>query len=195
MRNRKIVFMLSALALCTCAGPEGPMGSTGVQGPQGVPGPQGGQGQQGLQGMQGPQGLPTVNKKQVSWQSPTQHPAGSWTTITSSSFNATTNGGSLLIFTDLSLVSGSSGTCRPIIDGKWAGSYGSLPGNGDPFWMEGLTSVGCCGGGWKRWNKVRMYTDVPAGDHTFALQCATDGGTMQSCDTSVGCSWGFIEFP
>lgn len=83
------------------------MGSTGVQGPQGVPGPQGGQGQQGLQGMQGPQGLPTVNKKQVSWQSPTQHPAGSWTTITSSSFNATTNGGSLLIFTDLSLVSGS----------------------------------------------------------------------------------------
>jgi hypothetical protein len=130
---------------------------------------------------------------QVSWAFPSTHGAGVWSNIGASILPFTTTGKPLLITMNLSLNGGSHGTCRPMIDGVWAGTYGGLPNPGDPFWQEGLIGVGVVGGAWARWNLSRIYPAVPAGSHTFQVQCATDGGTMQSCGTTIACSFGVIE--
>ena len=136
--------------------------------------------------------LLTPRYNTVSWASATFHSAGIWTTIPASSISLTTTAKPLLITMNLSLNGGSHGSCRPIIDGVWAGSYGGLINPGDPFWQEGLINVGL-GGGWARWNLNRIYPGVPAGNHNFQIQCVTDAATMQSCGGTIGCSFAVIE--
>lgn len=163
---------------------------------------------QGSAGPQGPPGPSHLNSFQKSWNVTTTDQGNgfpccnTWHTINESQFQMTTAGGSLLVALNIQLNGGSHGTCQTIIDGQWAGSYsqGAVPGpvNGaDVYWKEGLQAVGCCGGGWRPWRVTRIYPGVPAGTHTFAVQCATDGGTMTSCDGSSvsGCSISVVELP
>ena len=152
-------------------------GEPGPQGPEGPAGPQGPAGEQGPEGPAGPAGSTLVFTKR--WTTASSHPCCSWTTASASQMTATTQGGALLIEMDLSLNGGSHGTCRPVIDGQWAATFNGEPDPGGPFWPEGLIATGCCGGGWRKWSSSRVYVNVPAGPHTFAVQCATDGGTMQ----------------
>jgi hypothetical protein len=131
-----------------------------------------------------------------SWLTQSSHPCcGSWTSITDSTFMMQTNGGDLMITMDISLNGGSHGTCQPIIDGQWAGSYGNLPKTNDVYWKEGLQAVGCCGGGWRKWTASRIYPGVPAGMHNFTVQCATDSGTMSAGEPSASSSWSVVELP
>jgi hypothetical protein len=168
-------------------GPEGPIGPMGPMGPQGI---QGVQGAQGVQGPPGPTGI--VNFGQVSWVNGPAIPQGAWATIPGSTLPITTGGGPLRITVNVSFINGSHATCRPIIDGAWAGSFGGLPNPGDPFWQEGLEYS--AGGVWHLWAKTRMYPGIPAGNHSLAVQCATDSGTLSVCAaTSIACSMHFFE--
>jgi hypothetical protein len=108
---------------------------------------------------------------------------------------ATTHGGALLVQTNLSLVNGSHATCRPLIDGQWAGDYSGQPKSiNDPFWTEGLMAVGCCGGGWRKWANQRIYAGVLAGSHIFEVQCVTDGGSVTMNDNNaIFSSWAVFE--
>jgi hypothetical protein len=167
-------------------GPQGPAGAVGAVGPTGPAGPA------GAVGATGPSGV--ANFGQKSWNGGTTQAAGSWVTINASTLAITTTGGPLMISVNVYLNSGSHATCRPIIDGLWAGSYGGLVQSGDPFWQEGLTYTGGFGNNWSAWQKTRIYPGVPAGNHTLQVQCATDGGTLGVCNAnSIGCQVGFVE--
>jgi hypothetical protein len=135
-----------------------------------------------------------VNHAQRSWSGGAPQNAGAWVSIPNSLINLTTTGGDLMIQMGLSLIGGSHASCRPIIDGVWAGTYGGLPNTGDPFWQEGLLCVGACSGNWQRWAATRIYPGVPAGAHAFQIQCVTDGATLTVCgSSSVGCYWSVVE--
>ena len=173
-------------------GPTGPQGPAGADGAVGPTGPQGPAGVPGPTGPQGPSG--TINFGQKSWNGGTTQSSGSWVTINASLMNITTSGGPLLITVNTYLNGGSHSTCRPIIDGVWAGTYGGLPNSGDPFWQEGLIVTGASPGNWWPWNKTRLYPGIPAGNHTLQVQCATNSGTLGVCnDGSVACSVHFVE--
>jgi hypothetical protein len=140
--------------------------------------------------VQGPSGI--VNSGQKSWINGPAIPAGAWGNIPGSVLPFTSSGGPLMISLDLTLINGSHGSCRPIIDNQWAGAYGNLPNPGDPFWQEGLTYT--AGGVWHPWQKTRLYPGVPAGNHTLQVQCATDAGVLSVCAAgSVACSISFFE--
>jgi len=98
---------------------------------------------------------------------------------------------------NLSLTGGSHGTCRPTVDGVWAGDYsGQTKSATDPFWTEGLVAVGCCGGGFRGWTTSKVYTNIPPGTHAFAIECATDGGRMLvNSSPEVFSTWSVIELP
>ena len=136
-----------------------------------------------------------LNHVQWSWANgSTVSCCGSWSTVSGSQFTATTYGGDLEISMNVFINGGSHSTCQPIIDGQWAGSYAGLPNPGDPYWKEGLTYTGATG--WHNWNPTRIYPNVPAGSHAFAIQCATDSGTAGICNAgSVGCNMSFVELP
>ena len=167
-------------------GPQGPAGAVGAVGPTGPAGPA------GAVGATGPSGV--ANFGQKSWAGGVSQGAGSWVTINASTMAITTTGGPLMISVNIHLNGGSHATCRPIIDGLWAGSFGGLIQSGDPFWQEGLVYSGGFGGNWSAWQKTRIYPGVPAGNHTLQVQCATDSGTLGVCNAnSVGCHVGFVE--
>jgi hypothetical protein len=131
---------------------------------------------------------------EVNWTGSTS--AGvTWTTLPSSTFTAITHGGPLLIYTRLFLTAtttGSHGSCQPVVDGVWAGTAGGLPDPGN-YWREGLVLTATTG--WHAWTPQRLYPGIPAGQHTFAVQCITDTGSLTEGDTSIGSSFGFIELP
>jgi hypothetical protein len=177
-------------------GPQGPMGPTGATGATGPAGPQGATGLTGATGPAGPAGPAGAdagtNWVQATWINGASQAAGSWVTIPGSVSTITTTGGALLVSIDVSYLGGTYVTCRPIVDGLWAGSYDSFPDPGDPFWQEGIKYSN--GTFWDLWSKTRIYPSIPAGAHTVAIQCATDVGTLQVCaSTSVACSFGVIE--
>jgi hypothetical protein len=177
-------------------GPAGPQGTQGVPGPQGPAGPAGPVGPVGPAGATGPAGPSgpsgIVGSGQVSWANGPTIAAGLWVNVPASTLNITTTGGPLMITVNMYLINGSHATCRPVIDGLWAGSYGGLTNSGDPFWQEGLTYS--AGGVWHPWNKTRMYPGVPAGNHVLQVQCATDSGTLSVCTAaSVACSMHYFE--
>ena len=188
------------------AGPQGLRGLTGMQGalgPQGIPGQPGMQGPVGPAGPAGPEGVPGPEGPpgadamrgyaSRTWEAGTNIPCCGWNTIAPSTIVMTTGGGPLMISMSISLSGGSHGTCRPIVDGVWAATFEGEVDPNTPHWPEGLTAVGCCGGGWRRWDKTRIYAGIPAGQHTFAIQCATDGGTMSASTGSVRSSWSVLE--
>ena len=138
--------------------------------------------------------LVTPSYFQSSWVGGVSITAGAWGTIPASSTAFVTTGKPLLITMNLSLNGGSHAGCRPTIDGNWAGTYSGMTGGGDPFWQEGIIRVGILGPStWARWTLSKVYAGVPAGFHTFAVQCATDGGTLLTGSSSIGSSWGAIE--
>src|SRR5204863_7128544 len=133
---------------------------------------------------------------QVTWTGSDAVPCcNQWITLPKSQLQAATGGGAVLVYMHLSMINGSHATCQPTVDGKWAGSYGNLAFTGDPAWKEGLLCVGACGGGWRMWAPTRLYPAIPPGQHTFAVQCSTDGGTLTVGDPSAGSSFGFVELP
>jgi len=128
------------------------------------------------------------------WNTTSNHPCcGVWFPIPDSQVNVTTDGGALLINLNLYMSGGSHGSCQPVIDGQWAGAYSDMPVNGDPYWKEGLVAVGAAGPGWRDWTTAKAYPGVPAGLHTFALQCVTDGGNLQVSGPTIYSSWNVIE--
>lgn len=133
----------------------------------------------------------TTRYGQVSWASPAAHGAGGWSIVGGSNLPLVTTGRPLLITMNITLSNGSHGSCRPTVNGIWAGSFGGYPGN-DPFWQEGMVYMGL-GAQFARFSLSRIYVNVPAGNNFFQVQCTTDAGTMQSCGTSIGCSFGVIE--
>jgi hypothetical protein len=159
------------------AGAAGPQGERGLQGEQGAQGEQGERGLNGLdgsQGIQGPAGpagpAGAGVRRQHSWIGGfIVHPTLTWVTVTPSEVTFTSEGGPLLIIADLSVNAAVAQTfsCRPIIDGQWAGVYGGYP--FAPTWTEGTLTT--FPGAWSMWAKTRLYTGVPAGTHTFAMQC------------------------
>ena len=132
---------------------------------------------------------------QKRWNDQSVHPYGTWHPVPASEVTATIGGGPLLVQMNLSLEGGSHSTCRPIIDGQWAGDFsGQIKSYGDPYWTEGVIATGCCGGGLRAWTTSKVYTDVPPGSHTFAVQCATDGGILVVNDGgSRFSSWSVTE--
>jgi hypothetical protein len=94
---------------------------------------------------------------------------GVWMTIPDATVTFTSQGGPLMISLDLWLYSPSSPqyfSCQPLVDAQWAGAYGQYP--VAPLWSEGLQGPSS---GWFGWQKSRVYTGVPAGDHTLTVQC------------------------
>ena len=92
--------------------------------------------------------------------------------ITGSGFIGTTHGRPLLIQVLVPLNSaGGSVSCQPAIDGVWAGvnAFPTLD-TWDP------TKEGFFGGtGYVLWSTSRVYSNVPAGTHTFSIQCWAAG--------------------
>lgn len=201
-------------------GAQGMAGPTGPVGPQGIPGPvvvveaadggtlsvdggvvivagpagaQGPAGANGQPGAAGPSGI--VNRAQRTWVNGSTQAAGAWVTIPNSAITLTTTGGDVLVQMAIALNGGSHASCRTIVDGLWAGSYGGLASAGDPFWQEGLQCVGACAGGnWQRWSATRLYPGIPAGQHTFQIQCVSDSGTLGVCSAgSIACYWSILE--
>ena len=166
-------------------GPQGPQGETGAVGPQGVPGATGPEGRAGLDGSQGPigpagpqgpagAGLRVQHSWAVSFSFSDQE---RYVTIPGSTVNFVSEGGPLLILVDLSMHAYVAQTfsCRPMIDGVWAGSYGGLPPS--VKWAEGLQGTDWS---WVTWSKSRVYPAVPAGPHTLTVQCFKTGAEPMS---------------
>lgn len=204
------------------AGPMGPQGDVGPQGPVGPAGPAGPQGLRGLTGLQGsigPQGVPGVQGPvgpvgpagvagpagpagpagasairgyvTKSWANQSNHGTGNWSNVPESQLNLVTSGGPLLIGMGLSLVNGSHSACRPLIDGQWAATYAGEQDPGTPYWPAGLIYTS---GVWDKWSETRLYVGVPAGPHTFLIQCVTDSGTMQvNNNSNVRSHWYILE--
>jgi hypothetical protein len=94
-----------------------------------------------------------------------------WVLIPDSTVTFMSEGGPLLISIDVSLYAAVAQTfsCRPLVDGEWAGHNG-----GHPFvslWTEGLQGTTW---GWVNWTKSRVYKGIPAGGHTLSVECLKD---------------------
>jgi hypothetical protein len=99
-------------------------------------------------------------------------PAMVWVPVTTSTVAFVSEGGPLLINVDLALLGlgGASSyfSCRPVVDGRWAGEYGNFP---NVLWTEGLNYTQ---GGWRSWAKSRLYPGIPAGAHVLTIECMKD---------------------
>ncbi|HEX8247680.1 MAG TPA: hypothetical protein VF599_05895 [Pyrinomonadaceae bacterium] len=175
-------------------GEKGEQGIQGLKGDKGDTGPQGPRGDVGPQGPQGPRGergdSAVSNSFQKNWTTLTQNWTRSFVKIPDSEVTFTTSGGALFIFTDITLHNTTAlSACEPIIDNQWAGSFGNYP-LADSMWREGMIVTN----GYTRWSKSRIYTNIPAGTHTLAIQCVSNTGTLNiGYDGVIGNSWGGIE--
>ena len=107
-----------------------------------------------------------------------------WQAIPSATVTFTSQGGPLLINLDLSVYSPSSPqyfSCRPMVDGQWAGVYGGYP--VAPVWTEGVSGPNT---GWFAWRKSRVYTGIPAGNHTLSVECMKFYEFAPAADIVVG---------
>ena len=109
-------------------------------------------------------------------------PSVTWTTVPGATVSFVSDGGPLLINLDLSIFAdgGQTFSCRPMVDGTWAGEYGQYPVTA--LWTEGLNFSPY---GWNQWSKSRVYKGVPAGNHTLTLQCVKDTATPMQVGHSV----------
>jgi hypothetical protein len=185
-------------------GPQGPQGAVGPSGPQGLslPGPTGAQGPKGDQGIQGPAGLKGDAGPQGpagsggtggtggatllgtnNWFLPDGSwmiPAGGLTQVPGSPFTAVTSGGPLEITATVGgvgITPGSQAACQPTVDGVWAGlpAFQIIP----PPYVEGMETNRSAVFIYTSWSRSRVYTNITAGTHEFALQCwATNVATV-----------------
>lgn len=134
-----------------------------------------------------------------------------WTAVPDSLQTVTTTGGTLLVQMNLAVypdgIFANEFGCRPTIDGVWAGQYGNQPASaGDPLFTEGQITMDI--GGDYLYSTSRIYDGVPAGQHVFEIECATDqsyqvdmSGTFIDGLVNIGAevdiysSWNVIEFP
>ena len=66
-------------------------------------------------------------------------------------------------------------SCRPMIDGQWAGSYSGQNFNSNEeegSMKEDFESTGW----WGVWDRRRVYTNIPTGTHTLTIQCLSSAG-------------------
>jgi hypothetical protein len=163
-------------------GPVGPQGERGLDGAPGAkgdkgdPGDPGADGAQGPPGPAGPAGPPgAALRAERSWATEF-HFSNSfeWVAIPDSVINFQSEGGPLLINVDMYGYSAQFQTfsCRPIIDGEWAGHYSGYPYS--ERWTEGLFTANLV---WSPWTKSRVYTGIPPGPHTLSMECIKDGFT------------------
>ena len=122
-------------------------------------------------------GISSIQIHQHRWRNTDSFPnTSSWVTLTGSDFNVNTAGGPLEIELNVPLTGGSHSACRPMVDGAWAGSFESLPES--YIWHEGITQTRHSIDIARMWHRIRVYYDIPAGQHTLSVQCRTDGGTL-----------------
>ena len=122
-------------------------------------------------------GISSIQINQHRWRGTTSVPtADNWVDITGSDFDLNTAGGPLEIELNIPLIGGSHSTCRPMIDGAWAGSFESLPESNK--WHEGLTQSKYSIDIPRMWDRIRIYYDIPAGQHTISVQCLSDANSM-----------------
>jgi hypothetical protein len=164
-------------------GPQGVTGPTGAQGPAGPTGPQGAKGDTGSTGLQGPQG-PTGPQGAAgsilvgaqNFLAPSANPFlvanQTFQTVNGSGFPGTTQGYPLLIDVAVPLYSNLGNVaCQPAIDGKWAGIYAFPTINAaDP-----MKEMFFANSGYVTLSTVRVYSNVPAGNHWFSIQCWAAG--------------------
>ncbi len=76
-------------------------------------------------------------------------------------------------------------TCRPTIDGLWAGSYAGLPFTSND--EEGAFNKISTGTGHHgMWHRSRVYTGIPVGTHTIGMQCLSSGNGFDVGNYAVG---------
>ena len=116
-----------------------------------------------------------------------------WVELDGSAGKISSSGGPLEIELSIPMVGGDHSTCRPTVDGSWAGTLAGLPSS--YIWHEGLDRTGYAGGTIRRmFKRTRVYYQVPAGTHTVAVQCRTDSGTVQAGSSSSTALWIVREF-
>ncbi len=176
-------------------GPAGAPGTVGATGPAGAIGPAGSAGPIGATGPQGPAGGSTLVAAKnwlvgsAAW---TPGPANTWLTLPNSGFSGSTTGGPLLIHTQVPLIVGpnTSVSCQPLIDGEWAGTLGLITTGlypyADSYYREGTISNPGFAWIWTVWSSARVYTSIPSGTHTFAVQCQqTATGSLEIISASL----------
>jgi hypothetical protein len=95
-----------------------------------------------------------------------------WTDVPDTALAFTSTGGPLIIGLDLSVKAPTGPqffSCRPMVDNRWAGEYGGYPAT--QRWLEGVKGGVHEDEIWYEWQKSRVYTGIPAGDHTLTVQC------------------------
>ncbi len=98
-----------------------------------------------------------------------------WTPIEAANYAIQTRGGPLEIELSIPLFGGGDSACRPTVDGQWAGSFEGLD---DSFeWHEGRERTNSPSGV-RLWSRMRVYYDIPAGEHTLGVQCQTSTGSV-----------------
>ena len=113
---------------------------------------------------------------QHTWQGATM--AGTdWTKIDAADYEIRTRGGKLEIELSIPLVGGGDSACRPTVDGEWAGSFENL--DQEFEWHEGREQTSWSDDdNFRLWKRMRVYYDIPAGDHTLGVQCRTSAGEV-----------------
>ncbi|MCA9719247.1 MAG: DUF4215 domain-containing protein [Myxococcales bacterium] len=104
--------------------------------------------------------------------------SGMWTKIDAADADIKTRGGALEIELSIPLVSGGDSSCRPTIDGEWAGAAQMLP---DVYeYHEGRDRTGWNNPkGYRIWRRARVYYDIEAGDHVLGVECRTNQGMLK----------------
>lgn len=123
---------------------------------------------------------PTATVKVYIGEEKHQYGYGSgWTSLNASATGTglngvafTSTGGPVEIGVSLPLESGSSNTCRVLVDGL--APVRGEPDNASYFWQEGIVYTLP---GWAVWDRSRVYHGLAAGSHTMSVQCQTDSGT------------------
>lgn len=96
-----------------------------------------------------------------------------WAPIVAANHQITTHGGPLEIELSIPLVGGGDSACRPTINGQWAGNFEGL--DGSYLWHEGRERTGWNNPyGFRLWSRMRVYYNIPAGEHTLGVECVTN---------------------
>lgn len=111
-----------------------------------------------------------------------------WYTLPNYSLPVNVTRGTLQIDTNLDFYYVAAGawiSCRPMIDGQWAGSYAGLTftsNEEEGSKKENFESVGWHG----MWNRSRIYRNIPTGTRTVTLQCLSNSSGFYVGHYSVG---------
>ena len=119
---------------------------------------------------------PCFGLTQHTWKG--AEPVGStWTQIEAANYQIRTRGHPLEIELSIPLLGGGDSACRPTVDGQWAGTFEGLDASFE--WHEGRDSTGYNNGTAPRlWKRMRVYYDIPEGEHMLGVQCRTSANQV-----------------